>query len=35
MAHEIKTFPRYLASRLREALVDTQVVLIYGSRQSV
>ena len=28
------TFPRYLASRLREALADTPVVLIHGPRQS-
>lgn len=27
-------FPRYLASRVREALVDTPVVLIHGPRQS-
>lgn len=30
----IKTFHRYLASRVREALADTPVVLIHGARQS-
>ncbi len=34
MSRAIKTFPRYLASRLREALADTPVVLIHGPRQS-
>jgi uncharacterized protein len=29
-----KTYPRYLAARLREALADTPVVLIHGPRQS-
>lgn len=29
-----KPFPRYLAARLREALVDTPAVLIHGPRQS-
>ena len=29
-----KSYPRYLASRLREALTDTPVVLIHGPHQS-
>jgi predicted AAA+ superfamily ATPase len=34
MPRRIKTFRRYLAPRLREALADTPVVLIHGPRQS-
>ena len=34
MPRTTKPFPRYLASRLREALADTPVVLIHGPRQS-
>jgi len=34
MPRTIKTFRRYLVSRLREALTDTPVVLIHGPRQS-
>jgi len=34
MPRTTKTFRRYLASRLREALADTPVVLIHGPRQS-
>jgi predicted AAA+ superfamily ATPase len=34
MQRRARTFPRYLASRVREALADTPVVLIHGPRQS-
>lgn len=34
MPSQTRTFPRYLAVRLREALADTPVVLIHGPRQS-
>ena len=34
MPRATKTFPRYLAPRLREALADTPVVIIHGPRQS-
>ena len=34
MARKAKSFPRYLSSRLREALADTPAVLIHGPRQS-
>ncbi len=34
MARKPATIPRLLAPRLREALVDTPVVLIHGPRQS-
>jgi predicted AAA+ superfamily ATPase len=34
MTRAAVTFPRFLAPRLREALADTPVVLIHGSRQS-
>lgn len=34
MPSHTRTFPRYLAVRLREALADTPAVLIHGPRQS-
>lgn len=34
MARKTKPFPRYLATRLREALADTPAILIHGPRQS-
>jgi uncharacterized protein len=34
MQRRARIFPRYLASRVREALADTPVVLIHGPRQS-
>lgn len=34
MSRQPKSFPRYLAARLREALADTPAVLIHGPRQS-
>lgn len=34
MPRTLRTFPRYLASRLRESLADMPVVLIQGPRQS-
>ena len=34
MPRETRSFPRYLAARLREALADTPAVLIHGPRQS-
>lgn len=34
MQRRARVFPRYLASRVREALADTPVVLIHGPRQS-
>jgi predicted AAA+ superfamily ATPase len=34
VARQPKSFPRYLAARLREALADTPAVLIHGPRQS-
>jgi predicted AAA+ superfamily ATPase len=34
VARKTKPFPRYLATRLREALADTPAILIHGPRQS-
>jgi hypothetical protein len=34
VSRQPKSFPRYLAARLREALADTPAVLIHGPRQS-